>query len=365
MRQANFYILIFTILLNFQAFPKSKQTDPSAWTGTYTGKFPGKDARRIHYKLTLNQDLTFQEEILINGQSTPPKITKGEYRITTKEILVLIDKKDPYQYFKKTSTGIQLLDNKGKEIYGTHADKYILKRQVLETPQNQVILEKKMLEGIDFYAIGNNPSWTLDIDFEKNMTFKYIDGSSHITQATKSPQTTDVNATRYRAVTENSELLVAITEGQCKDNKTGEMFTSKVQIDAKKTTDKDYQHFEGCGNYIPDYRLNDIWAIQTIYQKEISLEGLTKGVPVIEFHLKENTIMGNTGCNNFNGTANYIGNKIEIGQLLNTLMACPDSNVEEYFLKILNGKTLTYKFDNGELKLYENKVEVMTLKHVD
>jgi hypothetical protein len=35
-------------------------------------------------------------------------------------------------------------------------------------------MQEKMKQGIDFYALGSQPSWSLDIDFDKFMRFKSL-----------------------------------------------------------------------------------------------------------------------------------------------------------------------------------------------
>ena len=52
-------------------------------------------------------------------------------------------------------------------------------------------MQEKMKEGIDFYALGGEPSWSLDIDFDKFMRFRSlteIPGVEHAAgQRSKSP----------------------------------------------------------------------------------------------------------------------------------------------------------------------------------
>ena len=47
------------------------------------------------------------------------------------------------------------------------------------------IAQTKASEGIDFYALGNEPFWSLDMDFENEFKFKNLDGLIIIVPAVK------------------------------------------------------------------------------------------------------------------------------------------------------------------------------------
>lgn len=102
----------------------------------------------------------------------------------------------------------------------------------------------------------------------------------------------------------------------------------------------------------------EIPQITEKYWKLVKLEG--QPVQMVEnqekeahFILKtnENRVQGFAGCNNFNGTYNLEkGNRIQFSQMLATLKACPDVDVNEsLFLKVfeladnytINGDTLS------------------------
>jgi heat shock protein HslJ len=122
----------------------------------------------------------------------------------------------------------------------------------------------------------------------------------------------------------------------------GEIFPLKVRVDAKYTADTDYKQFEGCGRYVVDYRLNDIWVLTTFNDKKLKTEDFVKGLPVVEFHLNENRVFGSTGCNRMTGSFEAKGKKITLGKMATTRMACPSMDFEQQFLAAVTENTLDY-----------------------
>lgn len=128
-----------------------------------------------------------------------------------------------------------------------------------QSPKLQQILLKKWKDGIDFYAFGNEPSWSLDMDFDQVIRFKNLDGIDFNAPMVEPSKAMDTNVTRYRSVTESGEIIVQINRVACMDNMSGEAFNYRVTVDYKSSVDTDYQSFKGCGNFIPDPRLHDLW----------------------------------------------------------------------------------------------------------
>jgi len=271
--------------------------------------------------------------------------------------------------FLPESNGLLLLDKNGNKHTGADADQYYLLpvARTSETPRNtrfQKILQKKFQEGIDFFAFGNEPSWSLDMDFEKSIHFKDLDGIDFTAPAVKPDMAMDANVVRYRSVTDSGEIIVQIHKTECTDNMSGEKFDYTVAIDYKKSGEKDYRSFKGCGNYVPDYRLHNIWAITEVYG--INIRGIfKKKVPMIEINLTENRVSGNDGCNNFNGKVKTANGKIIFGPLASTMKACMDNQeLSSKIGKILSDNELDYKFKDN-LALYKNGVKIMVLKNID
>lgn len=113
----------------------------------------------------------------------------------------------------------------------------------------------------------------------------------------------------------------------------------------------------------PKLRLNDIWVCSTLLGKEVT----SSEKPItLEIHLKDRRIMGNDGCNNFNGGIETVGQDIlKLGPVMGTRMMCQEMEMPDNFNMALY-KVEKYEIKDMTLYLYcEEGNELMTLKKVD
>lgn len=100
--------------------------------------------------------------------------------------------------------------------------------------------------------------------------------------------------------------------------------------------------------------LNGKWMISEAGGQSIP-EGMDKQ-PFIEFNIAEKRIHGTAGCNIVNG--GFVTDKenaaaISFPQLISTMMACPDMEVESRVLKALNSVKTFGKLANGGIGFYD------------
>ncbi|MEP0862385.1 MAG: META domain-containing protein [Ignavibacterium sp.] len=225
--------------------------------------------------------------------------------------------------------------------------------------------QEKFLGGIDFYARGNEPNWVLEIDFDSSMKFSEMNGLSIITPSVKGIKAQDADVTNFRAQTESGDLSVTISKVKCQDNMSGEMFDYNVRVQIRKGLETEFIEFTGCGKYLYDYRLHDIWAMEEMTGVELKKENLMKGLPMFEFNLSEMRFSGHAGCNQILGAIDLKGNKITFGNLISTKMACPDMTVEEKVGQLLNNNTLSYRIEKLKLVLESDSGTRMIFKKID
>ena len=339
-------------------------------SGTYLGMLPCADCEKIIYRLQLNNDKTYQSKITYQGKSIAPILKKGTYTINDRFIIQLDEQAVNMNYLKKQSKGLLVLDKNGNQITGDLADLYYLLPIVKSAENNkqnryQQILQKKWQEGIDFYAFGNEPFWSLDMDFEKTFHFKNLDGLEFNVPTVEPVKAMDANVSRYRSVTDSAEIIIQLNHTECIDNMNGQKFDYSVSIDIKSGEKTEYTSYKGCGNYVPDYRLHDIWAIIEVDGNKINPSDFKKEAPRMEINLSNNNVFGTDGCNTFRGNVKVEKDFIYFGNLASTMMACIDnSEISATIGKILSGNKLTFKFENN-LIFYKNGKKVMELKHID
>jgi heat shock protein HslJ len=109
--------------------------------------------------------------------------------------------------------------------------------------------------------------------------------------------------------------------------------------------------------------LNDIWALESINGKAVKAEDFMKGLPYLEFQIKDMKYMGKTGCNNLFGTFEATNETIKFGPAAMTKMMCP-GDYEQQFAKALNSAN-KWEVENLRLYLYQDDSELMVMKKVD
>ncbi|MFD1293871.1 META domain-containing protein [Lutibacter holmesii] len=235
-----------------------------------------------------------------------------------------------------------------------------------KTTYTQQKLITMQQDGIDFYAAGENDAWILTMDFDNEFYFKTTNGIAYKAPAVIPILAQDHPVKRYRTVTEEGELIVQIIPSACVNETTKLESNYTVRINYKAASAKDYTNFNACGNYIPDYRLHDIWAIVQVDSLKIDPTDFRKNKPVVEIDMTAKRIMGADGCNTFRGSFYNEGNRLFVGPLASTMMACiKNEAITQKINSILSLKNLEYTLQNNELQLYTNNKKRMTLKHID
>ena len=224
--------------------------------------------------------------------------------------------------------------------------------------------QEKFLSGIVFFARGNEPNWVLEIDFEKGMHISTMDGMELSTPAAKRINAQDADITLFKASVESGDLAATISRDECFDSMSGEKFDYSVGVEVKFPSENDVKIFAGCGRYLYDYRLNDIWVMEEMTKVDLKNSELMKGLPKFEFNLRNMRFSGHAGCNNLFGEIELKGHQIKFGNIGSTMMACPDMSVEQAIISALNLKTFSYKIENMGLILENDSIK-MVFKKVD
>jgi len=111
----------------------------------------------------------------------------------------------------------------------------------------ELLLKKKNL-GVDFFALGQEPSWSLNIYRDSLIQFSSFEGLAMNTPGVAPVSKGDT--TTYSATTESGNLVVTIVKGGCTDIMSGQKFTHNVSVQIKRGIDKAPRTFNGCGNQV-------------------------------------------------------------------------------------------------------------------
>ncbi len=156
----------------------------------------------------------------------------------------------------------------------------IIKNSADSINSNYGTQNEMLTNGIDFTASGNEPFWSLQIDFNKSMHFKTVSGFEITTPVPEGVKAMDANVTRYAAKTEQGLLTVQIAKQECINDMSGKKSDYHVTVDVKRSTDKNYTTYKGCGNYVTDYRLHDIWMLEDMNGQTIDVQQYGKERPL-------------------------------------------------------------------------------------
>jgi copper homeostasis protein (lipoprotein) len=99
------------------------------WAGVYTGTIPAADGEGINVRLRLNSDQTYTLSYDYIDRPNSQFECTGSFKWDNKESTVILDVKDMPSYYKVVENALIQLDMKGKQIKGSLADNYVLKKE--------------------------------------------------------------------------------------------------------------------------------------------------------------------------------------------------------------------------------------------
>lgn len=324
----------------------------------WEGNLPCADCSGIQYQLTLRNNQSYEGTMTYEGKNVNPFVENGRWSISTQGWLILSSGSNTQMKFLIQDKSLRMLDQVGKIIHGPLSENYVLHPKAIIPAGNWV---DQSARGINFAATGNEPFWSLEIIFGKTIHFNTLDGYEIITPFVEGENAADANVTRYRSATDSGELSVQISKRKCINSISGMESDYQVSIRVKKQSDT-MKEYDGCGSYIGNYRLNDIWGLTGIGGIPLTPDDLKKGMPTLDFQLTTKKVYGFGGCNRFTGNISVTDKTISFDQMATTMRACPDLKVERRFLKILSDATLEYRIEGLKLFLGNGKDQLQFKK---
>ncbi len=354
MKHPIFILLVSIFIISCN---QSKMESPN---GTYYGTLPCADCPGINYTITFEKDSTYSETQFYQDRNIDPLKHSGSFTVSEDGTITLTDKKDTegMRQFNLKNDTLQMLDLSGKRVKGDLSNMYLLTKNKPENFSKKAIEENK---AIGFKATGNEPFWSFEIDFaNKKMKFKTMEGDSIVTPLNNPVKPQDIDAVSYRAQIESGALNIMIIRDECTDSMSGEKSGYKVRASVQMG-DGEMKDYMGCGDYKGDYRLHNLWVLESLDGKPMDSKSKA---PNLEFNLVENKMYGFGGCNRINSNIETINDSIEIGSVISTKMACPNLDTEKLFLDAISEKTLNFSFSEGKLIL-KNDSNTLIFKNVD
>ncbi|RIV34816.1 META domain-containing protein [Flagellimonas lutimaris] len=220
------------------------------------------------------------------------------------------------------------------------------------------------IDGSYFKATGTEPFWGLKI-YDNKVELQTMEDTIQ-TPPTEPIKAQDSNIAMYRIQTEATLLDIIIAHKECTNAMSGQISPYTVTISYKSTGGDETQVFEGCGSYITDYRLHDIWVLEEMKGATVSKEDFNgTDVPNMEVNINNNKFSWFSGCNRMTGSLFYEKDVLRFTQVASTRMACPNMEKESEFLTALQSST-TYEVENNRLYLSNGSEEnLLVFKKID
>ncbi|MBL0738288.1 META domain-containing protein [Flavobacterium sp. GN10] len=216
-----------------------------------------------------------------------------------------------------------------------------------------------------FKGTGNEPFWGIKIGNEEIVFTSLIPGKEKIIfPAVDAIRAMDANVKMYKVNNETASATITIQQLDCQDSMSGAISPYSVKVEIRNNSELEAKKLSGCGKYITDYRLHDIWVLEELNGYKVFATDFQKEMPRIEINSSENRFSGYGGCNAISGSIFYEKDLLRFSKVLSTLMACPSGNKESEFTKALQSTT-TYSIGNNQLTLSNPSGKLAVFKKVD
>ncbi|TRX42842.1 META domain-containing protein [Flavobacterium restrictum] len=216
-----------------------------------------------------------------------------------------------------------------------------------------------------FTATGNEPSWSLKIA-EKGIQFTSL---KPVFESFTAPHVTperamDANVKRYQIAIAAGTMTIEIFQQECENTMSGAKLPHSVKIEITKGKIDNSTVFKGCGVYITDPRLHDIWVLEKMNGENVNSTKFKGAFPNIEINTMTNRFSGFGGCNSISGGLFFENGLLRFTNTISTMMACEPQNRESEFLTSLQSTTF-YSIENLRLTLKNQSGIELIFKKVD
>lgn len=218
---------------------------------------------------------------------------------------------------------------------------------------------EKRREGNVFYAFGENPQWEMTIDDKSGIQFSSQSAFGDFNAPeVEGMQPQDINAMIYGAKTGEGTFSAMVFTDSCKTDK-GESLPLRLSISGKKG-EGSLAEFKGCGLYLNNPALHDIWAVKG-WTALSANENIELGA-YLEFSMRTQRIYGNLGCGEIEGHFTPMGDKIKIDGLNNRNKPCEINGPGKEIFDYLNFKTHKLVVDGINLRLIHEQDTLSFIK---
>jgi len=199
--------------------------------GIYQTTLPCTDCKGLQHTIAFYKDKTFRlEEEKWGGKNSLSKTT-GNWNTTNNVISLYKDQLVIGQYKWKRDT----------LAYVQNANEYSL-HKLTSASENEVWKNKKK-EGLEFFGVGNEPFWNIEIDEQKFIAFHLSDWEKAVRFKFSKPLVS-ADSISYNTSNDAATVQLTIYDQFCSDGMSDFIYSNKVKLVYNGTV------YQGCGIFL-------------------------------------------------------------------------------------------------------------------
>ncbi len=229
-----------------------------------------------------------------------------------------------------------------------------IQEEIKTTPEFE-----KQIKGVDFYAYGTDPAWSLEIDFDNYVKCWCEENNEALEIPIKKlGQEDELPVVNYQIRDESADIEVEIQRNrQESESDKPYIVNMKVNFEDQDET----KEFSGKGEYFGNIALHCDWWFEELNGEAIPPSKNGK-LPNMEIYLDKNKVAGFLGCNTFAADIFFGRSLLFFHHITMTKKACLDSNVESKLLAALNKKQFQYRIEDDRLFLTNEQTKLVLKK---
>ncbi len=197
--------------------------------GFYQVMLPCADCKAIEHTIFFNDDLSYQIEEKRWDKEDAVSRTTGNWRPNEGKIWAYENDKVRARYEWRGDT----------LVYIEPSDNVIIMQKLSTALQNDV-WRNKGKEGVEFFGIGTEPFWSIEIDEQKAIQFQLANWAKPLSFKAV-PPVKNADSILYKMGKDTSALLVTIFNQFCNDGMSDNIYNNRVKVIYRG------MEYNGCG----------------------------------------------------------------------------------------------------------------------
>jgi uncharacterized membrane protein len=209
--------------------------------GFYQGMLPCKSCEGIQRTVLFIDNEHFRMEELNWGKGTPAKAIEGTWE-KDKGKFKLYENEKLIAEYRLSKDSLINTESYGNRIPDSLSRQYVLFRK--NTAPENASWKKRRSEGVEIIGTGGDPYWSVEIDKDKYILFKWAGASRPVIVPIEKPVSTKDSTVYVINTDAGNPLKVSIAPGFCVDGLSDHIYEYKMTVGFKGQT------YKGCAVFL-------------------------------------------------------------------------------------------------------------------